>query len=117
MKNNGLRNRFNERDRMTWIGWHSCLVCDKNCFDALHHIISPSSSFYVEGEHNTSILNSCPIHNYPCHIGREGLLFQEEAMRVLLAKTAEALDWQGYEYTENDREFICVYKKLYGKRE
>lgn len=113
MWSSGLKNRFKDIDRQIWQGWHACLFCGRNGWDALHHIISPSSGFYVAGDHNRSILNSCPIHNYPCHVGNEGTLFQEETTKDLLQKTYEALEWQDYLLNANDKQFLNIYSKLF----
>jgi len=111
MKNSGLKNRFPEEVRTEWIFWYDCMRCGKNKWDALHHIISSSVTGYVAGDHNSSILNSCPIHNFGCHIGNEAWLGRNVGM--LLRKTLSALTLMGYELKPIDREFIRVYNKFY----
>ncbi len=91
------------------------MVCGKNRIDALHHIVSPSSHFYVKGEHNKSALNSCPIHNHGCHVGNEAFLYRDSTIRTLLKKTIDALEFEGYVFTETDREFLEVYSDLYAR--
>lgn len=114
MKNSGLKNRFSKEVRWEWEeGWYSCMICGKNNWDAIHHIISPSMTPYIKGKHNTSILNSCPIHNFGCHIGKEGYLNRVETIKNLLQKTKEALDFMGYKLNDKDKKFLTIYKDLY----
>ena len=114
MKNRGLSNRFPESVRMEWLYWYACMVCGENRIDALHHIISPSVRFYVKGDHNKSVLNSCPIHNHKCHIGNEAYLHTEENTKMLLQKTLHALTKDlGYTLNERDKEFLTIYSVLY----
>ena len=114
MKRSGLSNRFSSETRHEWLYFYSCMVCGMNGIDALHHIVSPSSRFYVKGEHNESVLNSCPIHNQVCHVGNEAFLYSEETIRMLLKKTLDALTSMGYTLKPIDREFLRVYANLYG---
>ena len=131
MKNSGLRNRFSNDVREVWAYWYNCAVCGLNQWDVLHHIMSPSVHDYVDGEHNTSVLNSCPIHNYrhpgadhfrkqgysgkgidsDCHINNEAWLGQN--YRLLLRKVKDALDSMDYVYKPIDLEFLRIYKNLY----
>lgn len=112
MKKSGLKNRFPDWVRNVWqFDWFSCMVCHKNQWSALHHIISPSSRHYKAGEHNTSILNSCPIHNFGCHIDNEAWL--NKNVPLLLQRTKDALDQLGYEWNENDKKFARIYRHLY----
>jgi hypothetical protein len=132
MKKSGLRNRFPEWVHKVWeLDWHSCMVCHLNNWNALHHIVSPSSRHYIDGSHNESILNSCPIHNYrhpscdvlksqgysgqgidcDCHINNEAWL--NKNISTLLMQTKQALEDIGYQLKPIDHEFIKVYKKLY----
>ncbi len=113
MKKTGLKNRFSTKTRNEWLDWYSCMICGRNKQDVLHHIVSPSSRHYIAGEHNVSVFNSCPIHNYKCHIGNEGWLYNEKNITTLLKKTAEALESLGYIVNENDRDFLRVYAFLY----
>lgn len=126
MKKSGLRNRFPSSVRTEWMYWYSCLVCHRNQWEVLHHIMSPSSHDYIDGEHNESILNSCPIHNYKhpqaegsepnCHIGNDGWLHQQENASMLLHRTREALVDLGYQLKPIDMLFLKTYKKMYGLR-
>jgi len=132
MKRSGLRNRFSQETRSIWeLDWHECMVCGLNQWNVLHHIISPSSRYYIDGKHNESAYNSCPIHNYKhpsadilkqrgysgqgvdldCHIGNDAYLHSH--IPELLKKTAYALDRMWYASDENDREFLKVYAHLY----
>jgi len=63
-----LKNRFPIAVRSFWEGngWYTCIKCDQNNADQLHHIISPTANCYIKGEHNRSIFNSCPIC-WKCH--------------------------------------------------
>lgn len=116
MKKTGLRNRFSNETRHVWLYWHSCMICGRNQQDVLHHIMSPSTMLFVDGEHNTSVFNSCPIHNYGCHIGNEAYLNSEVGVKTLLRKTAEALIEMDYRANETDRIFIHTYRHLYPKK-
>lgn len=112
MKQSGLSNRFPPEVRNEWLYWYECMICGKNQIDTLHHIISPSVRFYVRGIHNTSVFNSCPIHNYGCHINNEAYLYNDEGVRALLKKTKDALDDMGYTLKPVDREFLKIYGEL-----
>lgn len=112
MQQTGLQNRFDEKDRFIWQFWYACLVCGKNNWDALHHIISPTHPLYVGGEHNKSILNSCPIHNFGCHIGNNDVL--RDSTRLLLNRSKDILlNEQGYKLNERDNLFLKIYAQLY----
>jgi len=111
MLSTGLKNRFSEETKAEWIFWHECLVCGKNKWDALHHIISPSIEGYKNGTHNESVLNSCPIHNFGCHIDNEPFL--TKSVGLLLLKVYTALDEIGYVFNENDRQFLEIYGEFY----
>lgn len=115
MKNVGLKNRFAPTTRLVWLYWHACLVCGRNGIEDLHHIMSPSSRHFRDGEHNTSVLNSCPIHNRVCHIGNDSFLHSDEQTKKLLNAVVEALDFLDYKPNENDRKFYEVYKHLYSE--
>lgn len=126
MKNSGLQNRFSQRVRYAWLYWYSCLICRRNGQDALHHIISPSSRFYIAGKHNESIFNSCPIHNYQhpnapkgeptCHIGNEAHLYSDDTIKSLLKEVrtivTEEID---FELDATDRDFLHIYSHLYSE--
>lgn len=110
----GLRNRFAEADRYVWLYHYSCMVCNMNQQDVLHHIVSPSSHLYKDGDHNTSIFNSCPIHNQKCHIGNEAFLYRDDTIKMLLNKVARALLFQ-LDYVPNAKDilFVKTYQSLY----
>ena len=102
--------------------------------DVLHHIVSPSSHLYIDGDHNESVFNSCPVHNqlHPnsgfiykmgsrgfgidrnCHIGNEAYLYSDETIKMLLNKVASSLLYEIY-YVPNavDIAFVSRYKTLY----
>lgn len=120
----GLKNRFPENLKYEWQFWYECMFCGKNGWDALHHIITPTNHEYVPGNHNRSILNSCPIHNFKsddeavqnCHIGNESELHKQ--IPKLLSKTLHALIYeQGYILKEVDLKFLSIYINLYENRE
>lgn len=124
MKQSGLKNRFSSETRHIWLYWYDCMYCGMNQIDTLHHMISPSVRHYVDGKHNESVFNSCPIHNmkHPsaggdvenCHIGNEAFLYSDDGVKYLLNKVARALlDDLQYKPKEDDLEFIKVYKHLY----
>lgn len=107
----GLKNRFPQEVRAEWTFWYECMICGKNQWGVLHHIISPSIHGYKDGKHNESVLNSCPIHNFGCHIDNEAWLGRN--VSYLLKKTLNALLSEGYELKPIDREFMRVYNKFY----
>lgn len=107
-----LANRFSEEVKNYWIFWYTCLICGQNHFSEIHHIISPSSMDYIKGEHNKSILNSCPIGT-DCHIHCNLHSFAKQ--KELLLKVKNILDQNNYKYNETDKKFLEVYKKYYGK--
>lgn len=114
MKKSGLRNRFNEKVKNAWLYWFSCMVCKENGCEVLHHIISPSSSLYIDGAHNNSIYNSCPVHNQRCHVGNEAHLYDPENIKLYLLRTRVTVNqFLEYEDDDNDREFKRVYAHLY----
>lgn len=126
MKQTGLKNRFNDDVRNAWLDHHSCFYCGMNQPDCLHHIISPSFYLYIDGKHNESVLNSCPLHNmkHPdatsevenCHIGNEAWLYNEENVRMLLRLVYQTLTQDyGYQLKPIDIEFSTMYSELYGK--
>jgi len=113
MRSSGLRNRFSAESRSAWLGWHSCLLCRENGWTDLHHVISPSLRHYRDGSHNQSILNSCPIHNQPCHVGNEATLGDDRTVRFLLRQAAISLASLGYVPRQLDRNFVRAYCRLY----
>lgn len=114
MKKTGLSNRFSQKTRYEWLDWYSCLICRMNQQDALHHIVSPSSRHYVAGDHNKSVLNSCPIHNQKCHVGNEAHLNKDETITKLLNEVWDIMVChQGHVMNENDGKFQTIYAHLY----
>lgn len=124
MKQSGLRNRFPQSVRLVWLYWYDCMYCGMNQIDTLHHMISPSVRHYVDGNHNESVFNSCPIHNmkHPnaggevenCHIGNEAYLYSDDGLKYLLNKVARALLWDlEYSPNEKDKTFLRTYRHLY----
>lgn len=114
MKNNGLRNRFSDSVRNAWLYWYNCMVCNENGCEVLHHIISPSSQLYIDGDHNASIYNSSPVHNQKCHVGNEAWLYDPENIKAMLLRTRVAVNqFLDYEDTDIDRQFKQVYAHLY----
>lgn len=126
MKNRGLLNRFPAPVRTAWQDHYECMICGKNQWDCLHHIISKSSSIYIPGDHNRSILNSAPIHNFAhpndmakmnnnhyCHYGNEAFLYRDLVIVALLHKTIRALMSIKYQFNERDNMFLHVYSELY----
>lgn len=115
MKKTGLKNRFSQEVRHVWLYWYDCMICSKNGIEVLHHIVSPSSRFHIAGKHNESVLNSCPLHNFKCHVGNEAHLYADDTIKHLLNKTYMALIHLDYELNELDREFLRVYADLFDK--
>lgn len=113
LDNHGLQNRFPKGTREKWLWWYECLECGQNTWDALHHIISPTSEYYVKGNHNRSVLNSCPICNNKCHIGHEDKLHAE--IPELLGKSKRALESLHYQLKPIDKEFMRIYSHVYAK--
>jgi hypothetical protein len=108
-----LANRFSEEVKQYWAGWYECQECGRNHADCLHHILSGSSPDYVKGNHNESILNSCPLNNHDCHLYKPLHSFAKQ--KELLLKVKNILDQNHYKYNELDKKFLLVYKKYYVK--
>ncbi|MFW6173591.1 MAG: hypothetical protein ACOC5T_07595 [Elusimicrobiota bacterium] len=108
----GLVNRFPKEVFWEWEDYYKCHWCGESGRDSLHHIIAPTSDVYLKGDFNKSIYNSCPIHNFKCHLYNPDLN-KRETISDLLIKTFQALDVMGYEPTERDYKFVKAYKKLY----
>jgi len=113
MTKKGLKNRFSKDIKFDWSFHYSCMVCGKNNFDVLHHIISPTVRYYKTGKFNESIFNSCPIHNAKCHLYNEGFLHKDENIKMLLNKVYDTLVDMGYVFKPIDKEFIKQYIDLY----
>jgi hypothetical protein len=86
--------------------------CGENKWDAIHHIISPSSMDWKAGKFNSSILNGAPIHNSKCHL-YNSQLHNIEYERKLLSKVYDALISLGYELGQNDKDFMEAYAKTH----
>ena len=114
MKRSGLKNRFPHRVFEFWqgLGWYEDLISGKNNADCLHHIISPSSSYYIPGKHNSSIFNSCPLSNFETHLYNPNL-HKPEMEKKLLKKVAGILIDNGYQIKKIDVQFYRKYQKLY----
>jgi hypothetical protein len=109
-----LKNRFPQSVREQWTFWNDCMVCGKNNWDTLHHIISPTVRGYKSGKHNKSVLNSCPIHNEGCHLYNEAYLHDPENITMLLRKVLRIVVVNhGIKLKPIDREFIYIYRDLY----
>jgi len=114
MKKSGLKNRFSDSVRADWCDWYDCMVCKQTGCDVLHHIISPSSRLYVDGNHNASIYNSCPVHNHGCHVGNESYLYRDEIIKKLLMQTRITVNhYTDHVDNEIDKVFKSVYLDLY----
>jgi len=115
MKQTGLKNRFPKSVIEWWSvsEWFECLICRKNKWDCLHHILSESTRFYIPGSHNKSILNSCPIHNNKCHLYNGAILHTKEMISKLLNEVEWILMKQGYPFSKVDKNFKKRYNKLY----
>ena len=114
MKNRGLKNRFDKEElESAWSGHYYCLWCGKSGADCFHHIISRSSGErYIAGDHNSSVLNSFPIHNHKCHL-YNSQLHKPENEKKFLTKVATILQNNGYELKKKDLDFLEVYSKMY----
>jgi hypothetical protein len=104
----GLNHRFNKDDTFEWLFWQRCLWCGENRWDALHHVISPSSYGYQQLDCNESILNSCPIHNRACHLDNSQLHKRDNEVE-LLEKIILILSNNDYKLKEIDKNFIKAY--------
>lgn len=98
-----LNNPFSEDTRRLFFYNYSCFWCGQNGWDALHHILGRVSS---------SPLNASPIHNHQCHIGNYALdSFENQS--ILLKRTLAYLLEEGYELTEEDKQFKAEYARFY----
>jgi len=112
MKNRGLKNRFSDRTQYLFqdIYW-KCWKCYKTHANCSHHIISPSSMCYKDGDFNNSPLNLARLNNFECHIGQ--VLHKPEIEQKFLKMTYDYLIGSGYVLKDNDWEFIKAYKQYY----
>jgi hypothetical protein len=76
--------------------------------------MSPSSIRFKDGEFNTSMLNSCPLNNFDCHLNQN--LHSEEIEKLLAQRVITSLLKSGYEMTEKDVEFYKQYPYLYAEK-
>jgi len=104
----GLNYRFNHDDTFVWTFWQRCLWCGENRWDALHHVISPSSLHFSDVKWNNSILNGAPIHNEKCHL-KNSQLHKIENEIELLRKIITILSINDYKLKERDKKFIKTY--------
>lgn len=111
LKNKGLSNRFPPEVKEWWMTYHpyTDMIDGRNDGDVLHHIKSPSSSDYVAGEHNLSLLNSTMLNNFRNHIGN-GKIHKKEYERELIMRTFNAVLDSGYMLDTRDQEFLRIYK-------
>lgn len=103
-----LKNRFPEEVLSFWNGWSFDLFeLGHRRSDSLHHIISPSSQRYKEGEFNESIFNSCPIDNLKNHIGNAMHTIEKEDL--LLERVMTVLVDRDWKLKQVDKNFIKTY--------
>jgi hypothetical protein len=103
-----LKNRFPTKVINFWIGWTFDLSeLGHRTSNALHHIISPGSNRYKEGEFNESIFNSCPIDNFKNHIGQA--MHYKEKEDLLLERVITVLIDHDYVPDKNDLIFLKTY--------
>lgn len=95
-----LKNPFSEKTRNLFRDNEICFVCLLGGADALHHICGRSSD---------SPMNACPVHNFGCHIGRDGELGRMKTK--LLNRTLQYLKNSGYVPNEDDRQFVIKNSK------
>jgi 5-methylcytosine-specific restriction endonuclease McrA len=105
-----LANRFNNEVREFWIGHYECAICKRNTASQIHHIVSPTANDYINGEHNTSVLNSVALCQ-ECHINKP--LQNRKTQGVLLNYTLNLVAMRNYEIKEKDNKFYSLYNKLY----
>ena len=106
----GLNHRFDKDLLFEWLFWQRCLWCGENRWDAMHHVISPSSRDYQKTNANKSILNGCPIHNEECHL-KNSQLHKRENEIDLLQKIIDIMVTKDYQFNKIDKQFIKTYWK------
>ena len=99
-----LKNNFSERTRELFTWHYTCMLCNTNGWDCLHHI---------HGRVTSSPYNACPLHNFKCHIGN-GKLSTDSVKKMLSLKMKEYLQSIDYKDTLEDKNFLNEYKKYYG---
>ena len=103
-----LKNRFPEEVLVFWSGWSFDLSeLGHRVSNAIHHIISPSSNRYKEGEFNESIFNTCPIDNLKNHIGQA--MHTKEKEDILLERVMTVLIDRDWKLTNIDKQFLKTY--------
>lgn len=103
-----LKNRFPEEVLVFWSGWSFDLSeLGHRVSNAIHHIISPSSNRYQEGEFNESIFNTCPIDNLKNHIGQA--MHTKEKEDILLERVMTVLIDRDWKLTNIDKQFLKTY--------
>ena len=113
MKNRGLKHRFDKDElQSAWAFHFTCFYCGKSHADCFHHIMSPSSQRFIDGDFNSSILNSCPVNNQFCHI-HKGELHSEMIEKTFARKVINTLIESGYKMNEKDFVFYNKYPFLY----
>lgn len=106
-----LSNRFDKNEvKSFWAFHYFDIMDDKNDADCLHHIKSPQSQDYIEGEHNTSVLNSCPLNNFRNHIHKN--LHDIKTETKLIKEVIRIALQNEYRFNEKDVEFLKKYKIL-----
>jgi hypothetical protein len=98
-----LDNEFTAETRSLFIWNYVCFYCGMSHSDCLHHIL---------GRISNSPYNACPINNLKCHI-HNGKLQTDEYRKMLLNKTKNYLDDEGYIPTKTDLEFLEKNKEYY----
>lgn len=109
-----LKNRFDPNDISdVWaFDYFRCMWCGKPHANCFHHVKSPSSSDYVKGDFNSSILNACPLNNFDCHLYIPELHTLENE-KTLLKKIIKKVLESGYVLKDKDKKFIEAYQGLY----
>src|SRR3990172_7761007 len=95
---------FTQQTRELFQWNYECFVCGRNGQDVLHHIL---------GRESNSPLNSCPVHNFSCHLENSGQLNTDKMKGKLLRKTRQFLVDNNYKLTKDDLNFIEKNNYLY----
>ena len=116
-----LQNRFGPEVEQFWrlsSYYYECFnkECEhQNHADCTHHIISPTASAFIKGDHNESIFNSCRLNNEKCHLYRamQNIDLQKEYLKRTAEIVAQAVENGEYYLTKKDYTFLRVYKDMY----
>jgi len=116
-----LQNRFGPEVEQFWrlsSYGYECFndECDhQNHADCTHHIISPTASVYVAGNHNESIFNSCRLNNDKCHLYKplQNIDLQKKYLKRTALIIYEAYQNGEYSLQKKDYAFLRVYKDMY----